>query len=136
MENSGIHRANSDIKDMLVAWMSENNTQDWNIGIKFVQFQKNTPYHAGIKCSPYSALFGCDARTGLTSSSLPQEIIERMQSEDDLIALIHAPASFQSPASPGPSTDHQPTSSEPCDALPSSQLPASPELSSLALLAW
>ena len=73
-----VERVNCDIRDMLVAWMSENNTQDWTIGIKFVQFQKNTAYHAGIKCSLYSALFGCDTCIGLTSSSLPQEIIERM----------------------------------------------------------
>ena len=115
-----VERANGDIKDMLIAWMSENNTQDWTIGIKFVQFQKNTAHHAGIKCSPYSALFGCDARIGLTSTSLPQEIIERMQSEDDLIALVTAPASSQQPASPGPSTDQQPASPEPPSDLPSS----------------
>ena len=100
-----VERANGDIKDMLAAWMSENNTQDWTIGIKFVQFQKNTAHQAGIKCSPYSALFGRDARIGLTSSSLQQEIIERTQSEDDLIALVTAPASFQGPASPEPSSD-------------------------------
>ena len=140
-----VERANGDIKDMLVAWMSENNTQDWTIGIKFVQFQKNTAHHAGIKCSPYSALFGCDARIGLTSSSLPQEIIERMQSEDDLIALVTASASAsfqepaspepssdlpssQTPASPGPSNDQQPASPE-----PSSETPASPDLPSAEL---
>ena len=32
-----VERANSDIKDILVAWMSDNNTQDWSIGLKFVQ---------------------------------------------------------------------------------------------------
>ena len=143
-----VERANGDIKDMLVAWMSENNTQDWTIGIKFVQFQKNTAHHAGIKCSPYSALFGCDARIGLTSSSLPQKIIERMQSEDDLIALITAPASFQgpaspepssdlpssqTPASPGPSTDQQPASPEPPSDLSSSQTLAFPDLPSAEL---
>ena len=77
---------------------------------------------------------GVDARIGLTSSSLPQEIIERMQFEDDLIALVIAPASSQPPASPWPSNDHQPASSEPSDDLPLSQPPASPELPSLHLL--
>ena len=33
--------ANGDITDMQVAWMSENETNDCNIGIKFVQFSKN-----------------------------------------------------------------------------------------------
>ena len=29
-----VERANSDIKDILVAWMSDNNTQDWTVGLK------------------------------------------------------------------------------------------------------
>jgi hypothetical protein len=62
-----VERAIGDIKDMLVAWMTDNNTQDWSIGIKFVQFQKNSAYHSGIKCSMYPALFGCEVRIGLTS---------------------------------------------------------------------
>ena len=60
-----VERANGDIKDMLVAWMADNDSQDWPTGIKFVQFQKNSALHSGIKCSPYSAMFGCKARVGL-----------------------------------------------------------------------
>ncbi|KAK4304815.1 hypothetical protein Pmani_023250 [Petrolisthes manimaculis] len=81
-----VERANGDLKDMLIAWLADNNTQDWTAGIKFVQFQKNSAYHSGIKCSPYSAMFGCEARVGLTSSSLPQEVISRLESETDLLA--------------------------------------------------
>ena len=50
-----VERANSDIKDMLIAWMSENDTRDWSVGITFVQFRKYSSYSAGIKQSPYSA---------------------------------------------------------------------------------
>ncbi|XP_047485917.1 KRAB-A domain-containing protein 2-like [Penaeus chinensis] len=75
--------ANGDIKDMLVTWLADNNSQDWSVGIKFVQFQKNAAHHSGIKCSPY----GCEARVGLTSSPLPTEV-SRLESEDDLIAGI------------------------------------------------
>jgi hypothetical protein len=82
-----VERANSDIKDILVAWMTDNNTQDWTVGLKFVQQQKNSAHHAGIKQTPYKAMFGEDPKVGLTSSSLPQEILERLQSEDDLLAL-------------------------------------------------
>ena len=98
-----------------------------HIRIKFVQFQKNTAHHVGIKCSTYSALFGCDARIGLISLSLPQEIIERMQSEDDLIALVTAPASSQTP-----SADQQPAYPEPFSDLPFKP-PASPDLPSAEL---
>ena len=77
-----------DIKDMLVAWMADNNTNDWSVGIKFVQFLKNSSLHSGIQRSPFSALFGCDAKVGLTTSSLPEEILERMHSEEDLLTAF------------------------------------------------
>ena len=52
---------------MLVAWLADNNTQDRVTGIKFLQFQKNYAHHSGIKRSLYSALFGKEARMGLTN---------------------------------------------------------------------
>ena len=66
-----VERANCDIKDMSVAWLGDNDTTDWTIGLKFVQFQKNASHHSGIKCSSFAALLGADAKMGLTSSSLP-----------------------------------------------------------------
>ncbi|XP_071111144.1 uncharacterized protein [Haliotis cracherodii] len=39
------------------------------------------------------ALFGSDARTGLASSTLPQEVLQRLQSEDDLLSAIESPVS-------------------------------------------
>ena len=80
-----VERANADIKDMLITWMRENPNQSWTIGLKFVQFAKNNSYHSGIKRSPYKALFGVDAKMGLTSTALPPEILSSLQSEDDLI---------------------------------------------------
>ncbi|KAK7110775.1 hypothetical protein V1264_014597 [Littorina saxatilis] len=35
-----VERENGDIKDMLVAWLADNHTQDWVTGINFVQFHK------------------------------------------------------------------------------------------------
>ena len=83
-----VERANGDIKDMLVAWMADNESQDWSIEIKFVQFRKNYAYHSCIKCSPYSAMFGSEARIGLTSSSLPNEVIFTINNEADLLAVF------------------------------------------------
>ncbi|XP_063593853.1 KRAB-A domain-containing protein 2-like [Penaeus indicus] len=57
-----VERANGDIKDMLLTWFAGNHSQDWSVGMKFVQCQKNAARHSGIKCSPYSAMFGCEAR--------------------------------------------------------------------------
>ncbi|XP_068246898.1 KRAB-A domain-containing protein 2-like [Palaemon carinicauda] len=58
-----IERENGDIKDMLVAWMADNNSTDWATGNKFVQFSKNSAYHAGIKRSPYATMFGVNAES-------------------------------------------------------------------------
>lgn len=87
-----VERANGDIKDILVAWMSDNNTQDWSLGLKFVQQQKNCAHHAGINRTPYKAMFGEDPKIGLTSSILAPEMLGRLRSED-LIALFSVPAS-------------------------------------------
>ena len=57
-----VERANGDIKDMLVVWLSDNNSKDWTTGTKFVQFDKNSANHSRIKCSQYSAMFGSEAR--------------------------------------------------------------------------
>ena len=50
--------ANTDIKDITAAWLSDNSTHDWSL----VQNQTNTAYNAGIKCSPYSALSGSEPK--------------------------------------------------------------------------
>ena len=64
-----VERANGDIKDMLITWLGDNATNNWAVGLKFVQFYKNTSHHSGIKCSPFKALFGSEAKVGLTSQS-------------------------------------------------------------------
>ncbi|XP_076030430.1 uncharacterized protein LOC143018733 [Oratosquilla oratoria] len=112
-----VERANCDIKDMLVAWLGDNQTTDWTVGLKFVQLRKNKTkknkkpsYHSGIKRSPFAALFGSDAKVGLTTSALPHDVIHRLQSEDDLLSVI---------------TDKT-TSVEPPDVEPPSVEPTSP----------
>ena len=83
-----VERANGDIKDILAAWMTDNHTQDWLTGIRFVQNMKNSAYQFGIKRTPYAATFGTEPKVGLTSSSLPSETLERLQTEDDLLAVL------------------------------------------------
>ncbi|KAI6651387.1 KRAB-A domain-containing protein 2-like [Oopsacas minuta] len=80
-------RLNCDVKDILTAWLGDNDSTDWPTELRFVQFQKNSGYHSGIKQSPFKALFGRDAQVGLRSASLSNEILERLVSEDDLITV-------------------------------------------------
>ncbi|XP_071103366.1 uncharacterized protein [Haliotis cracherodii] len=107
-----VERANCDIKDILVAWLGDNDTSDWTVGLKFVQFQKNSSLHSGIKTSPCAALFGSDARTGLASSTLPQEVLQQLQSEDDLLSAIESPVSNAASDASEVSTQTSPASQE------------------------
>jgi hypothetical protein len=85
-----VERLNCDVKDMLIAWLGDNNSTDWPLGLKFVQFSKNISYHSGIQQTPYKALFGVSPRVGLRSTDLPTEILERMSCEEDLFAAVSA----------------------------------------------
>jgi len=83
--------------------MSENNTADWTIGVKYVQFSKTSSFNVGIKQSPYATLLGIEAGIGLTSSSLPHDVIQKVQTEDDLLAIL-ASSSTQPYTQPLPET--------------------------------
>ena len=81
-------------------------------------YQCHLTKFAGINRTSYRAMFGGDPKVGLTSSSLPPEILERLQSEDDLLPLHHAPL----PAITEPTSAHN---NEPPPA-PNEPLPPSP----------
>lgn len=81
-------RANQDVERMLTSWMTDNKSSNWSIGLKFVQFMKNRAHHAGIKMTPYKAMFGVDPRVGLATSNLPDDLIATINVEDDLENLI------------------------------------------------
>ncbi|KAJ8714361.1 hypothetical protein PYW07_002586 [Mythimna separata] len=68
--------------------MKDNVSTKWSEGLKYVKFMKNRAYHSGIKQSSYKALFGIEPRVGLSTSSLPQEIINDIQDEDNLRKVI------------------------------------------------
>ena len=125
-QNQGsVERANGDIKDMLTAWLEDNQTADWSMGIKFVQFSKNSSYHCGIKRSPYEALFGTRAKVGLTSSSLPQEMIDSLQHEEELIAALTPTTSEETEEDTTPESDDEtdPTPTEDAGDEPAEVMP-------------
>ena len=72
---------------MIISWTHENNNTHWSEGLRFVQFQKNRSYHRTIDQSPYSVLFGSDPNVGLSSSAIPKEILDTLETEEDLNAL-------------------------------------------------
>ena len=90
---------------MLVVWLADNDARD-ETSIKIVQFKKNSAHHSGIKFSQYSALFGGEDLVGLATSSLPQEVLKKMEGEDNLLAEItdqHFASAGSRPSAPTPS---------------------------------
>ncbi|XP_068204558.1 KRAB-A domain-containing protein 2-like [Palaemon carinicauda] len=67
--------------------------------LRFVHNQKNLSYHSGIKNTPYATLLGENPKDGLSSTSLLQEVIGRLETEDDLASLG---------AQPPPDPAHEP----------------------------
>ena len=82
-----VERENADIKSIIISWTHENNNTHWSEGLRFVQFKKNRSYHRTIDQSPYSALFGSDPKIVLSSSAIPKEILDTLETEEDLNAL-------------------------------------------------
>ncbi|XP_068207590.1 KRAB-A domain-containing protein 2-like [Palaemon carinicauda] len=112
-----VERLNCDIKDMLISWLGDNDTTYWPMGLRFVQFQKNSSYHSGIKQSPYKALFGVDARVGVRSTALPDEVLKTMITEKDLLGAY----SFSSDSTwpdESPEFTNPPDDSPECSAPP------------------
>ncbi|KAJ8720572.1 hypothetical protein PYW08_006037 [Mythimna loreyi] len=83
-----VERSNQDVKNMIRAWMVDNNSNQWSIGCYFAQFQKNSSYHSTIGRTPFKALFGDDPRCGLTSTYLSKNIISQLEMEEDLETFL------------------------------------------------
>lgn len=91
-----VEKSNDEVHRQLVSWMRDNDSTSWAQGLKFVQFQKNSSHHSRLGMTPCEAVFGQPASIGLTSSSLPAEILSLISTEDDLEAIISG--DFNTPA--------------------------------------
>ncbi|XP_068237012.1 KRAB-A domain-containing protein 2-like [Palaemon carinicauda] len=109
------------IKDMLISWLGDNDTTDWPMGLRFVQFQNNSSYHSGIKQSPYKVLFGVDARVGLRSTTLPEEVLKTMITEKHLFGAYSFSSGCTRPDESPEFTNPQDDSPE-CSAPPNDSL--------------
>lgn len=85
-----VERANQHIENMLTTWMLEQNTTQWSQGLRFIQLIRYRAYHAGINTTPYEALFGCKIKIGLNTPNLPKEVVENIETEEDLTAITES----------------------------------------------
>lgn len=51
---------------------------------------KNRAFHSGITRSPYKALFGCKAKVGLMTSSLPKDVLQDVETEEELEKIVES----------------------------------------------
>ena len=79
-----VERSNQDVRDMLIAWMSDNNMKTWSEGLRFIQSKKNRALHSGIKTSPYEAMFGTVQRIELGDSPLTEDMYSSIETEEEL----------------------------------------------------
>lgn len=82
-----VERSNQDVRDMLVTWLADQHTTKWSEGLRFVQSNKNRSLHTGIMKSPYEAMFGAPQKIGLKDSSLPEELLSNIETEEELQKL-------------------------------------------------
>jgi hypothetical protein len=51
---------------------------------RYIMVYKDHMTKCAVKRTPYKVMFGVEAKVGLTSFSLPDEIISKISTEDDL----------------------------------------------------
>jgi len=85
-----VERSNQDVRDMLVAWMSDNNTKTWSEGLRFTQSKKHRALHSIMKKSPYEATFGTAQRIRLGNSLLTEDMYSSIETEEGLEQLFNA----------------------------------------------
>jgi len=69
--------------------MRDHSTTAWSVGLGYTQWGINTTYPMGIKITPYEAVFGQEARVGLTTN-IPAEFWENVTNgiyEEELLEL-------------------------------------------------
>ena len=126
-------RPNSNITEILLEWMADNNLWDWSMGICFVQFAKNSAHDLGMTRAPYSALFRTDPRCGLTSASLPLDIINCLTTKEDLVSVLTTPAAspvptaHEAPEDPTGTATRAEAATEPAPGSPSDEIRPQPQ---------
>ncbi|XP_064109720.1 SCAN domain-containing protein 3-like [Macrobrachium nipponense] len=83
-----VERLNGVIQDKLKIWMRENNSKKWNIGLKFVQWQVNISKHEKTKHAPFKATFEEEPSVVLSSTNLPESVLDGICYEEDLDKFV------------------------------------------------
>ena len=62
----------------------------WVSELPYVQYSKNNAHHSGIRASPYRVHFGRAPADLSVDMILPKEVVERLETEDDLCGVLES----------------------------------------------
>ncbi len=82
--NGGVERVNQTVQRKLGAWMMTNQSTNWAIGCKIVQWRYNTQYHSTIKTTPYELLCGMKPLVGLSTLPISANMLSTISTEAQL----------------------------------------------------
>ena len=68
--------------------MRENQSIQWSLGLKFVQWQINISHHETIRTTPFKVTFGQNPKIGLSSTIIPPAMIDTICTEEDLDEVL------------------------------------------------
>ena len=76
-DQRSVERANGDFKNMLYARIRDvkKESSQWLSELPHVQYSKNTAFHSGINCTPFSVYFGRKPADLVADLTLPSEIV-------------------------------------------------------------
>ena len=90
-DQGSVERANGDFKNMLYARLRDvKELNQWVGELPYVQYSKNNAYHSGIRTTPYRVHFGKAPADLSVDMTLPKEVVERLETEDDLCGVLES----------------------------------------------
>ncbi|KAK4290353.1 hypothetical protein Pmani_036741 [Petrolisthes manimaculis] len=96
---------------MLISWLSDNDTSDWSHGTQVCAVPKEHQLPFRNQTIPIQSTLGVEARVGLRSTALPEEVLKTMIIEKDLLGAYSFPSDSTRP-------DHSPECINPPDDSP------------------
>ena len=91
-DQGSVERANGDFKNMLYARLRDvkKELNQWVGELPYMQYSKNNAYHSGIRTTPYRVHFGRAPADLSVDMTLPKEVVERLETEDDLCGVLES----------------------------------------------
>ena len=91
-DQGSVERANGDFKNMLYARLRDvkKEMNQWVGELPYVQYSKNNAYHSGIRTTPYRVHFGRAPADLSVDMTLPKEVVEQLETEDDLCGVLES----------------------------------------------